>query len=114
MKIKAYIQWEITDDNGNDYASSYEHINNLNDVIYWSKKMEDYLNDECASEDDECEDDNYNFDRPSVRFTSNKVSVSYNSKQLAEQDEKWLQENGYTKTYQGKTGATWEKLDENV
>lgn len=110
MKIKAYIQWEITDDNGNDYASSYEHINNLNDVIYWSKKMEDYLNDECASEDEECEDDI--FDSPYEKFTSKKVSVSYNHKEFADRKELCLQENGYTKTYQGKTGATWEKLDE--
>ena len=38
--LKAYIQWEITDDNGNEIASSYEHISNLDDAQCWAGSME--------------------------------------------------------------------------
>ena len=43
--LKAYIQWEITDDNGNDFASSYEHISNLDNAQSWVGHMEMRLNE---------------------------------------------------------------------
>lgn len=116
MNIKAYIQWEITDDNDKTVASSYEHINSLGDIQYWANKMEEYLNGErgdyLCDEDEEPEDYSIEYDKPKLR-SPNKISVSYKHKLDAESDEKWLEENGYTKTYQGKTGSTWEKLDDS-
>ena len=38
--LKAYITWEIIDSNGNEIASSYEHISNLDDAQCWAGSME--------------------------------------------------------------------------
>lgn len=49
-KLKAYIQWEIEDDNGDEIASSYEHISDIDDAYAWAEKMENYLDE---NEDDD-------------------------------------------------------------
>lgn len=50
--LKAYIQWEIIDDNGNGTASSYEHISDIDDAQAWVDHMENYVNGENGDDDD--------------------------------------------------------------
>ena len=49
--LKAYIQWEITDDEGNGIASSYEHISDIDDAHSWVYNMENYVNGENGDDD---------------------------------------------------------------
>ena len=51
--LEAYIQWKIVDSDGNELASSYEHINGADEAADWASNMESYE----LGENDEDEDD---------------------------------------------------------
>jgi hypothetical protein len=42
-ELKAYIQWEITNDNGDVVRSSYEHISDIDDAQNWVDHMSECL-----------------------------------------------------------------------
>jgi hypothetical protein len=103
-ELKAYIQWEITNDNGDVVRSSYEHISDIDDAQNWVDHMSECLEeaDGEESEDNEDDDDEY-YD--SIIKNEN-ISVSFKNDDYDELTE-YLRKRGYIVTYTGKHGETW-------
>lgn len=103
-RLKAYIQWEIENEDGEIVRSSYEHISDIDDAQNWVDHMSECLEEADLEEedDDEPKPDEY-YD--SI-ITQENISVSFKNDDYDELTD-YLRKRGYIVTYTGKHGETW-------
>lgn len=56
-RLKAYIQWEIENEDGEIVRSSYEHISDIDDAQNWVDHMSECLEEAECEEPEDNEDD---------------------------------------------------------
>lgn len=104
-RLKAYIQWEIENEDGKIVRSSYEHISDIDDAQNWVDRVREGL-EEADCEDDDSDDDSEEDEYYDSIIKNKNIAVSFKNDGYNELTD-YLRKRGYIVTYAGKYGETW-------